>query len=65
MNASPVDQMIKGCISWVVAAKPGALDMTTACSRKTLVTVGWPVYDHGGGLKRTVVDSHMCVELEA
>ena len=30
-----------------------------------LVAVGWPVYDHGGDLERTVVDSPMCVELEA
>ena len=65
MNASPVDQMIKGCISWVAPAKPGTPDMTTTCFRRTLVTAGWPVYDHGGGLERTVVDSHMYVELEA
>lgn len=65
MNTSPVDQMIKGCISWVAAAKPGIPDMTATCFRKTLVAVGWPVYDHGGDLERTVVDSPMCVELEA
>ena len=35
VNASPVDQMIKGCVSWVAAAKPGIPDMTATCFRKT------------------------------
>ena len=43
VNASPVDQMIKGCISGVAPAKPGTPDMTTTCFRRTLVTAGWPV----------------------